>query len=175
MPPSSHYYPPEYKHSVLLFYKSQNKPRSFRSVAKHFGIKGGHQLISQWYTQWNGTPASLEPKSKSGRPPVLSKLEVRDYIGNKITNANRKPEPINYSQIIPSITRELGKKISLRTVQRYGQKIAKAKSKTSIKRTPRECKSKILFHFNFIYFAHSLTRCLLIVFVCLYVSVVRIL
>jgi transposase len=139
MPPSSHYYPPEYKHSVLLFYKDQKPPLSFRSVAKQFRIKGGAWTLTRWYKRWNGTVESLKPKPKSGRPRILTKAQVRKYVGYHIRSLNRKHEPASYKEKYHMILRQTKKKFSIQTLRRYGHEAIGIKNKRIIKRTHYEC------------------------------------
>jgi len=136
---SSPNYPTEYKQSVLLFYKNQKPKPSFRLTAKHFGIKGGAKTVTRWYKCWNGTAASLEPKPKSGRPRILTKAQVRKYVGYPIRSLNRKHQPVSYTKRYRSILRQTKKKFSISTLKRYGHEIIGIKKKKISKRTHYEC------------------------------------
>jgi len=128
------------KHDILKLYSSHDHNYSFAALAQQYNIKGGRQVVENWYHQWTGSPKSLERKKGSGRPPVLTSQQVNDYIRTPIRNKNRSFKPIHYPQLHSSIQQKTGKQISLRTIQNYGKEKLGVKQKRTKKRTAQECK-----------------------------------
>ena len=131
---------PNEKHNILTIYSSDKHKHTFESLAHQYNIKGGRQVIQNWYKQWNGTPQSLGRKKGSGRPTILTSQQVNDYIRTPIRNKNRSSKPIHYPQLHSSIQQKTGKQISLRTVQNYGKEKLGVKQKRTKKRTAQESK-----------------------------------
>jgi transposase len=128
------------KHDILVRCANKNSHESIVSVARAYNLKGGSRVIRKWRQEWDGTPASLERKSGSGRPRLLSSAQVRQYIQLPIRNKNRGHTPVHYPQIQDTIKRKTGKQISLRSTQRYGREEAGVKQKRTVKRTAAESK-----------------------------------
>ena len=55
---------PKQKHDILKLYSPNDRNHSFQPLAKQFNIKGGKQVVQNWYRQWNGSPKSLERKKE---------------------------------------------------------------------------------------------------------------
>jgi len=146
---SQHYYSSSEKERVVNYY-NQNKPNcSFRSVAKKFNLRGGHELVRRWYKNRR----SLETKLKPGRPTILSRREISNHIQTKIRAANRSSTPIHYTSLLNSVNTATNKKISLRTLQRYGKRILGAKQKRTVKRTVEQCEnSRTIVYHNYLLF-----------------------
>jgi transposase len=138
---------PNEKHDILTLYSSDNSKYSMESLAHQYEIKDGKQTIWRWYHQWNGTPESLERKSGSGRPTILTSKEVKDNIQLPIRNKNRSSQPIHYPDLLPSITKKTGKKISVETIRRIGREQLGIKQKRTNKRTAVESKHTHTFTF----------------------------
>jgi transposase len=128
------------KHDILMIYESKDTHKSFESLAHQYNIKGGNRVIQRWYRQWDGTAASLERKSGSGRPKLLSSTEVEQCIHLPIRNKNRGHTPVHYPQIQDAIKQKTGKQISLRTIQHYGRTEVGVRQKRTVKRTADESK-----------------------------------
>jgi hypothetical protein len=126
------------KHNILMLYQSHDTTHTFKSLAHQYNIKGGEKVIRNWYHQWNGTPQSLERKKGSGKTALLSSNDINNYIRTPIRNKNRSSKPIHYPQLLSSIHKKTGKKISLRTIQNYGKQKLGVKQKRTIKRTSKE-------------------------------------
>jgi transposase len=137
----SRYYDAVFKQRVVEYYL-QNQPNlSFRYVANIFQIKGGHATVKRWFDRYNGTVSSLQQRYRSGRPPILNKQKINQYITEPIRSYNRRSHTIDYRQITNYVRQKTNINVSLRTVERYG-KNAGIKPMKSIKRTYTECEYK---------------------------------
>ena len=56
-------YSPHLKHTILLQYKPGVRGSGFRALAKKYSVKGGHKLVSSWYSKWDGSESSLKKDS----------------------------------------------------------------------------------------------------------------
>jgi hypothetical protein len=130
---------PALKHHILQQYLSHSHENSFSALAARYNVKGGKRTIQRWYTQWDGTPASLEHKRGAGRPHLLSSAEINAYIRAPIMEQNRSHRAVHYPDLVDTVSENTGKKVSLRTIQRYGEKILRARDKTTRARTAQEC------------------------------------
>lgn len=131
----------ETKHHILLEYRPRSPTRSFAALAARHGIAGGERSVRRWHTQWDGSAASLEHKAGAGRPRALSAPQVSRHIRAPILAANRAHRAIHYSSLLPAVNAKTGADISLRTLQRYGQRELEAKDQKTIKRTSNEGQS----------------------------------
>lgn len=138
---------PNEKHNILTIYSSNKHKHSFNSLAHQYNIKGGGRTIQNWYKVWNGTPKSLERKTGSGRPTVLTSQQVRDYIRMPICNKNRSSKPIHYPQLLSSIREKTDIDVSLSTIQKIGKNELGVKQKRTKKRTAQESKQTPHMHF----------------------------
>jgi hypothetical protein len=128
------------KHDILKLYSPNDRTHSFAALAEQYNIKGGRQVVENWYHQWTGLPKSLERKKGSGRPTILTPQQVKDYIQIPIRNKNRSFKPIHYPQLLPSIQQKSSTQVSIQTVRRIGHQQLGAKQKRTKKRTAQECK-----------------------------------
>jgi len=133
---SRYYYPKAYKEKVVSYYYRHRPSATYSSVAKQFGIAGGHFTVSRWIKQSHRT----KPRRRSGRPPTLSRQEIYHLIERRIRTTNKAHKPINYKQIHTAVQQQVGKSISLRTIQRIGKETCGIKFKSTITRTPQERK-----------------------------------
>jgi transposase len=138
--------PPEWKHFILTQYRSHCRGSGFDALAQRYGIAGGGRTVKDWYDRWDETPNSLKRKSGAGRPKLLSEEEVTQLITTPIRKKNRQSQPVHYTNILRPLQEQTGKKVSLRTVQRYGKENVGISSKRSIKKTDWECKYHIHIH-----------------------------
>jgi hypothetical protein len=138
--------PTQLKQHILTQYRRNCRGRGFKELAQKYGIKGGGRAIKYWYDRWDGTPASLEHKSGAGRPTILSSEEVKQYITTPIKKKNRKSEPAHYTDIIRPLQEKTGKKVSLRTIQRYGKENEGINLRNTKKRTVHERKYADKWH-----------------------------
>jgi transposase len=138
---------PNEKHDILTLYSSNDHRYTKKSLSEQYNIKGGRMTISRWLQQWDGTPESLERKESSGRPTLLTSKQIRDTIQLPIRNKNRSSQPIHYPDLLPSITKKTGKKISVETIRRIGREQLGIKQKRTNKRTTVESKHTHTFTF----------------------------
>ncbi|CAF4985784.1 unnamed protein product [Rotaria sp. Silwood1] len=89
MSDSSRYYEPSFKKCVIDFYLRNQSNLSFRSVANHFQIPGGHATVKRWYDRYNGNVSSLQHHHRSGRAPILNKKQINQIIMMVIRSHNR--------------------------------------------------------------------------------------
>jgi len=132
--------PAELKQFTLTKYQRNRRGYGFAALAQQYGIDGGGRTIQRWYEQWDGTTASLQHKAGAGRPTMLSEQEVTQYIATPIKKKNRRTRPVHYTDILQPLQENTGKRVSLRTVQRYGKENVGITSKRTIKKTEWECK-----------------------------------
>jgi transposase len=132
--------PPELKHFILTKYQHNHRGHGFEALAQQYGIAGGGRTIKGWYDRWDGTSDSLKRKPGSGRPRSLSSGEVQQYITTPIKKKNHQSRPVHYTDILRPLCENTGKRVSLRTVQRYGKENVGINSKRTIKKTKWECK-----------------------------------
>lgn len=130
---------PNAKHQILLEYIPRSATHSFAALARRHAIAGGERTIRRWHSSWDGTPHSLNPKPRSGRPRILSAQQVEQHIATPIREANRNHTAIHYTSIAESVKEVTGKSPSLRTLQNYGKEQLKAKQKRTKKRRLDEC------------------------------------
>jgi transposase len=131
---------PEAKHHILLEYRPRDAAASFVALARRHGIKGGSEVVRRWHQRWNRTVRSLQERHRSGRPRILTSREVQQHVRAPILAANRAATAIHYTELLPTVRRRTGKKISIRTLRRYGRKDLGARNKSTKKRTEDECK-----------------------------------
>jgi transposase len=128
----------EAKHEILREYRSDSPAHSFAALARRHAVAGGRDVLRRWYARWNGTAASLQRGPQPGRPHSLTAAEVQHHITTPIRRKNRAHAPVHYTDLVTSVREGTGKKVSLRTVQRYGKEEAKGKMKHGKKRTADE-------------------------------------
>jgi len=158
---------PQLKHHILTQYQSHNRNNSFVALAQLYNIPSGESTIRKWYRRWNGSAASLERRKGSGRPRLLNRAQVNSLIRVPIRNKNRAHTAIHYTQLLPTIREKTGTQLSLRSVQRYGQRDVHGKGKHTKKTTSKECKSTYTTNFHMHCMLHE---CILIQFVCVIFS-----
>ena len=132
-------YTSHFKHNILTEYRRGNRKHSFSALAVAYGIKGGKQAIHYWHKQWDGTPESLERKWGGGRAPLLTPAQVQKHIITPIRKRNKKHMAISYPEMIESVEHHVGKKISLRSLQRYGKEQGGVREKSTIPSTLDGC------------------------------------
>ena len=128
----------EAKHHILLEYAPHDTTRSFAALARRHAVKGGKQTVHGWHSRWDGTPASLQRKSGTGRARALSRAEVSRHVRAPILAANRAHRAISYTSLLPAVRAKTHSQISLRTLRRYGKEELKAKQMHTKKRTADE-------------------------------------
>lgn len=146
--PQSHFHPPisthtmvrftpEVKHHILTLYAANVMGSGYKALASRFAVKGGHSVIQRWHERWDGTPASLQPRPRSGRPRILTHRQVTEHILNPIRRENRAHRAVHYPSIRRKVIDRTGKEVSSRTIRRYGKE-RKIKQRTAPKRTAKE-------------------------------------
>jgi hypothetical protein len=127
------------KHDILLHCDSRRSDQTEQDVAALHGVTIGRTTLWEWRQRWKGTPQSLDREPVSGRPRILTPLEVSRHVRAPILAANRAHRAISYTKLLPEVHRKTGKKIALRTLQRTGKEQLGVKFKHRIKRTREEC------------------------------------
>jgi hypothetical protein len=133
------HFTPDLKHHILTQYLPSSHANSLGALAAHYNVKGGRRTIQRWLARWDGTPSSLEHKRGAGRPRLLSAAEVNENIRAPILERNRSHHAVHYTDLVDPTRERTGKNVSLRTIQRYGEKILRARDKTTRTRTEDEC------------------------------------
>ena len=128
----------ETKHAILLEYTPRSPSHSFVALAQRHGIAGGAKVLQRWHARWDGTAASLQEGKSSGRARALSGAEVSRHVRAPILAANRAHRAIHYTELLPRVQAATGKQLSLRSLQRYGEKELEARDKRTKKRTADE-------------------------------------
>jgi hypothetical protein len=145
-------YPPHLKQTILLQYKKGVRGSGFRALAKKYDIKGGHKLVSSWYSKWDGSESSLKKSSGGDRRSILTSKEKKRHVGDFIEKRAKK-EAVTYPEVKKNVELKTRKRPALRTVNDYG----KAFNITSKKRR-RMLKSEGIF---FTIFSMLHVHCLL--------------
>ncbi|CAF3879645.1 unnamed protein product [Rotaria sp. Silwood1] len=107
MSDSSRYYESSFKKRVIDFYLRNQPNLSFRSVANHFQIPGGHATVKRWYDRSNGNISSLQHHHRSGRASILNKKQINNFITMVIRSHNRLSRPINYAKLVKFVLGKL--------------------------------------------------------------------
>ncbi|CAF1540469.1 unnamed protein product, partial [Rotaria sordida] len=81
----------------------------------------GHKLIKYWYSQWDGTVESLDPKPKGCPPRTLTTNELKHYVLDFVNMMNDEFKPVNYRMVQTNVEASLNKKVPLSTIQKYGK------------------------------------------------------
>lgn len=111
----------ELKQHILTQYTAHSIDNSYRALSRRYGLASDGRTIKRWMKQWDGTAASLNDGHRSGRPRLLTDIEVHNNIHQPVVAANRRHECIDYSSLHRRLTHTIHKRVSLRTVQRYGR------------------------------------------------------
>lgn len=128
------------KHDILIHCESRLPNLSEVEVARLHGVIVNRATIWNWKQKWNRTPQSLEHKKGAGRPHILTPAEISRHIRAPILAANRAHRAIHYSDLLASVQSKTRKKITLRTIQRTGQKELGIRERITRKRTSQESK-----------------------------------
>lgn len=139
---------PELKHSILTHYTSPDNHHTLEQILALHSVSVSRRTIELWQLKWDGSIESLQHQSGAGRPRVLSRAEVIRHVAIPIRNANRAGRTINYSTLSQQVTDSTRKKISIRTLRRYGKEECKARSTRGQKRTVDESKYKHTYNIN---------------------------
>jgi hypothetical protein len=126
------------KHHILLEYAPHDTTRSFSALARRHAVKGGADVVRHWHDRWDGTPASLQRKTGTGKAPLLSRAQVSRHIRTPILAANRAHRAIHYTELLPRVQAATGTQVSMRTLRRYGKEELGARQKHTKKRTAAE-------------------------------------
>jgi transposase len=135
------YFTSQQKHNILIHLQSRRSDQSPDDIAALHDVAGGRRTLNNWKRRWNGSAASLERKTGSGRHRLLSTTQVNNLIRTPIKNKNRSHTAVNYPQLLPSIQQKTGKGISLRSLQRYGKRDVGIRMQHTKKRTAAESES----------------------------------
>ena len=127
-------YPPHLIHTILQQYQKGVRGKGFRALAKKYEVKGGHQLISFWYSKWDGTESSLKKHSGGDTRSTLTEKEKKVHIHDFIEKKS-KTEAVTYPEVKVNVEKKTKKAPSLTAVKRIGksQKITSKKRKRVLK------------------------------------------
>jgi hypothetical protein len=140
-------YSDDVKKLILNEYKSSKRKTSLRQLEKHYKIGCGNgATIRYWLLQSKHNKSKLKVKENKKRPRILTKHEINIYVKQKIDKCNVNSEPINYVSLYRELPTKIKRKISLRSIQRYGKNILHAKPKQVVTRTLHECKYKNIIY-----------------------------
>lgn len=129
---------PDLKQHILQQYRRHTRGAGFGALARRYHVRGGKQTVQQWYARWDGTAASLQRKPGSGHPRALTAADISRHIRAPILAANRRHEAVHYTDLLEGVRRKTGKRVSLRTIRRYGKEQLAVKDKHTKKRTHNE-------------------------------------
>jgi hypothetical protein len=132
-------YSSDLKQLILQQYSPNRHGFGFHSLATRYKIKGGAQIIKNWYDRWDGTINSLERRAGSGCTTLMNSREMKQYIATPIRQKNKKHQAIHYSTLYQKVKTKFKKQIALRTIQHYGKKRLGVKSKRTKKHSTLEC------------------------------------
>ena len=82
-------YTPAFKQQVLTQYQPNTPGWGFKALAKKNDIPN-KRIIQTWYRQWDGTPASLQRNTGSGRKRTLTQAESHALILDPVHKALKK-------------------------------------------------------------------------------------
>lgn len=133
------------KQQILQEYQPGVRGKGFKSLAKAYKIKSGHQIIQKWYRKWDGSKESLKKESGGDRRSILSDKEKKTLIVGFI-NKRAKKNAANYPEVHVNIESKTKKKIKARSVRRLGKELG-AKSKKSKRKCPVEGETLFLNFF----------------------------
>ena len=91
-------YTPAFKQQVFTQYQPHTRGKGFRALAKKYAIPN-KTTIQSWYQQWDGTPASLQVNTSSGRKRTLTQAEAHALIVDPVHKAIKKKQKIHYTDI----------------------------------------------------------------------------
>lgn len=128
------------KHDILREYVAGDRSHNFEALAHRYNIKGGKSLIRKWYSQWDGTVASLDRRTGSGRIALLTPKQVNKLIVKPIRRANRSHVAISYPELKESLEENITHSISTRSIRHYGHDAGGIRGKATIPRTEQERK-----------------------------------
>jgi len=129
---------PQQKHNILTHYRAGVRECEFTALARRFAVRGGAKTIRRWHQRWDGSPASLLEKARSGRPRILSRAEVSRHVRAPLLAANRAHRAVHYTTLLPTVKAKTSKELSIQTLRRIGKEQLGAKQKRSKKRTAAE-------------------------------------
>jgi transposase len=138
-------YTPQFKHHILTHYAANRLGSGYKALATRFAVKGGHSVIRRWHERWDGTPASLETRARSGRPRILKHRQVTQHILSAVRRENRAHRAAHYPEIRRRLVAATGKSPSARTVRRYGKE-RRVKDARTAKHTIQERQSMHTAH-----------------------------
>ena len=109
---------PHLMQTILQEYKKGIRGHGFQALASKYNIKGGAQLVSYWYSKWDGTENSLKKQSGGDKRSLLIPKEKKRHIDDFVAKRS-KVEAVNYSEVKDNVEKKTRKAPSLRTVQRW--------------------------------------------------------
>jgi hypothetical protein len=126
------------KHDILVHIRDRCADERPVEIAAHHGVAVSRSTLHSWQQRWNGTVHSLQRKAGSGRPRILSKVQVTRHVAAPIRNSNCAARAVRYTQLLPQVRAATGAEVSLRTLQHYGKEEAAGHKSRGKKRTADE-------------------------------------
>lgn len=83
----------EQKQLILSQYSAHDRTRSYRALARQYGISKDGRSVKRWMKRWDGTIASLRQQTGAGRPRILTLLQAHNHITQPVTAANESTPP----------------------------------------------------------------------------------
>lgn len=117
----------ELKHHILSQYSPRQRSSSLRALSRRYGLGSRGSTIAKWLRRWDGTAASLQERTRPGRPPTLTRRQVHNHIHQPVVAANRAHRCIDYPTVHRRLLDKTESRVSLRTVQRLGKERAHIK------------------------------------------------
>ena len=133
---------PSAKHHILLEYSPRSATRSFAALARRHAVKGGARTVQRWHQRWDRTARSLEHKSGTGRPRVLSSAQVSRHVRAPILAANRAHRAVHYTDLLESVKERQAK----RSASRLCAATARRSAQPSRDTAKREQQTRVSTH-----------------------------
>jgi transposase len=131
---------PAQKQHILSQYQAGVRGAGLGALARRYAVAGGKRTVQRWLSRWDGTPGSLVPRKSPGRPRLLSRAQVARHILAPIRAKNREARAVHYTELLPTVQAATGVRLSLRSVQRYGQRDLRCRDRRTQKKTKTERK-----------------------------------
>ena len=112
--------PPHLIQTILCQYKKGVRGHGFKALATKYGVKGGHKLVSSWYSKWDGSESSLKKQSGGDRRSILTEKEKKKHVRDFIVKSSKK-EAVTYPDVKKNVESKTKKALGLTTVKDYGK------------------------------------------------------
>ena len=117
-------YSADTKHFILTQYKRGVRGCGFHALAIKYGVPSGARTVENWYSMWDGTPASLQKHTTSHKRRRLKPGEVQQHIRQHVIDMNREGTCVKYKDVKKNVEEKTGAPIAYSTLKQYGYKEA---------------------------------------------------